>query len=190
MSPTRTEAMYGGMINVHAPLSKAEEYMVGSVMSSWNDFSVSGRTVVQRAEGCRVWDTMGKERIDWVMGWGSLVLGHNPQPVINAIKDCLDIGFGYQYESPVNGELAELICSLVPSVEKVRLCNSGFEATQYAIRLSRAITGRRKVLKFEGHFHGLNDFLLWGVDCTAELGKQDDTGLITPVAGSPGLPPS
>jgi glutamate-1-semialdehyde 2,1-aminomutase len=174
-------------MNEHALRSKADEYLVGSVVSSWNEFSVSGHTVVERAEGCRVWDTTGKERIDWLMGWGSLVLGHNPQPVTDAIKDCLDTGFGYQYESPVNGELAELICALVPSIEKVRLCNSGLEATQYAIRLSRAVTGRRKVLKFEGHFHGLNDFLLWGVDCTAELGRKDDAGLITPVAGSPGL---
>jgi glutamate-1-semialdehyde 2,1-aminomutase len=174
-------------VSEHTPQSKAGRYLVGSVMSSWNNFSVSGRTVVQRADGCRVWDTTGQERIDWVMGWGSLVLGHRPQPVIDAIKGCLDTGFGYQYESPINAELAELICQLVPSMEKIRLCNSGLEATQYAIRVARAITGRRKVLKFEGHFHGLNDFLLWGVDCTTELGEQDGAGIITPVAGSPGL---
>lgn len=161
--------------------------LVGSVMSSWNSFEVTGRTVIEQASGCYVWDADGKRRIDWIMGWGSLILGHNPKPVLDAIKGSLDAGFGYQYESPLNQELADAICRLVPSVEKVRLCNSGLEATQYAIRLSRAITGRRRILKFEGHFHGLNDFLLWGVDCLAGLGEMDSEGIITPIPGSPGL---
>lgn len=157
-------------------------------MSSWNNFSVTGPTVVQKADGCRVWDTSGQERIDWIMGWGSLVLGHNPTAVTEAITSCLDTGFAYQYESPANRELADLIAEFLPAVEKVRLCNSGLEATQYAIRLARAVTGRGKILKFEGHFHGLNDFLLWGVDCSEELGAVDDDGLVTALPGSPGLP--
>src|SRR5215471_6178687 len=95
------------------------ESLVGSVMSSWNCFDITGRTEITRAAGCYVWDADGEQRIDWIMGWGSLVLGHNPQPVLDAIKDSLDAGFAYQYESPVNNELADLICSLVPSVEKV-----------------------------------------------------------------------
>jgi glutamate-1-semialdehyde 2,1-aminomutase len=167
---------------------KAEQFLIGSVMSSWNHFNVSGRTVIARADDCRVWDTTGCERIDWIMGWGSLVLGHRPQTVLDAIHASFEEGFGYQYESPANVDLAELICQLVPSVEKVRLCNSGLEATQYAVRVARAVTGRRKVLKFEGHFHGLNDSLLWGVDCSPALGKRGTDGTIAPVAGSVGIP--
>ncbi|WP_412749768.1 aspartate aminotransferase family protein [Krasilnikovia sp. M28-CT-15] len=144
--------------------------------------------MIERADGCRVWDTAGVERVDWIMGWGSLILGHRPQPVVDALKECLDFGFAYQYESPANADLADLICEFVPSVDKVRLCNSGLEATQYAIRVARAVTRRRKVLKFEGHFHGLNDFLVWGVDCTAKLGDQDADGSIRPIPGSPGIP--
>lgn len=157
-------------------------------MSSWNSFNVSGRTVIERASGCRVWDVDGQERIDWIMGWGSLVLGHDPEPVLDALRDVLLVGFGYQYESPVNEVLARRICELMPSMEKVRLCNSGLEATQYAIRVARAVSGRCRIVKFEGHFHGLNDFLLWGVDGSPVLGEQRADGSITPVPGSPGLP--
>jgi glutamate-1-semialdehyde 2,1-aminomutase len=165
-----------------------DRHLIGSVMSSWNSFNVSGRTVIDRASGCRVWDIDGTERIDWVMGWGSLVLGHDPTPVLDALRGVLEVGFGYQYESPINHELADRICALMPSMEKVRLCNSGLEATQYAIRVARARTGRSRVLKFEGHFHGLNDFLLWGVDGSPVLGERRSDGTIDPIPGSPGLP--
>lgn len=167
---------------------KASQHLVGSVMSSWNSFNVTGRTVIERATDCRVWDSEGRERIDWIMGWGSLVLGHSPRPVLDAIRETFDIGFGYQYESPVNAQLADVLCSLMPSIEKVRLCNSGLEATLYAIRIARAATGRKRILKFEGHFHGLNDFLLWGVDGAPALGEPRRDGTIEPVPGSLGLP--
>src|SRR5215472_16434409 len=99
--------------------------LVGSVMSSWNCFQISGVTVIERADGCWVWDTSGQERIDWLMGWGSLVLGHRPEAVLRAIRDSFEVGFGYQYESPRNEELGRAICKLVPSAERVRLANSG-----------------------------------------------------------------
>ncbi len=166
----------------------AQHHLVGAVVSAWNHFEVSGRTVIQCADGCRVWDTDGRERIDWIMGWGSLVLGHRPQAVYAGIRESMELGFGYMYESPRNGELAGIICTMVPCAEKVRLANSGTEATLHALRIARAVTGRQRILKFEGHFHGLNDYLLYGVDGSPRLGEMGPERLIEPVAGSQGLP--
>lgn len=146
------------------------EHLVGSVMSSWNHFQESGRTVIERADGCRVTDTEGNSRIDWIMGWGSLVLGHRPAPVFEGIAAAQELGFGYMYESPRNGELSDLVASMLPSAEKMRLANSGTEATLNALRVARAVTGRKLIVKFEGHFHGLNDYLLYGVDGADTLG--------------------
>lgn len=164
------------------------EHLVGSVMSSWNHFQESGRTVIERADGCRVIDIEGNSRIDWIMGWGSLVLGHHPASVFEGIAAAQKLGFGYMYESPRNGELSALVASMLPSAEKMRLANSGTEATLNALRIARAVTGRKLIVKFEGHFHGLNDYLLYGVDGAATLGKIRDNGTIAPEPGSAGLP--
>lgn len=166
----------------------AQAHLVGAVMSSWNHFHLSGRTLIERGEGCRVWDAAGVERIDWLMGWGSLVLGHNPQAVFAALEHGMANGFGMPYETPRNGELAGLFSELVPCAEKIRLCNSGSEATLHALRIARAVTGRPDIVKFEGHFHGLNDYLLYGVDGSPRLGAVAGDGMIEPVAGSSGLP--
>ncbi len=168
----------------------AQAHLVGTVISAWNFFQVSGRTVIERADGCRVWDNRGRERIDWIMGWGSLVLGHKPQAVYRGIAQAQELGYGFMYESPRNGELAQAVAAMIPCAEKMRLANSGTEATLHAIRVARAATGRRLILKFEGHFHGLNDYLLYGVDGGKNLGPVRDDGLIEPMPGSLGLPDS
>lgn len=164
------------------------DHLVGSVMSGWNHFQESGRTLIDRADGCRVTDTEGNTRIDWIMGWGSLVLGHRPDSVFEGIAAAQDLGFGYMYESPRNAELSDLVASMVPTAEKMRLANSGTEATLNAIRVARAVTGRKLIVKFEGHFHGLNDYLLFGVDGGKTLGEIRDDGTIAPEPGSAGLP--
>ncbi|NBB82287.1 MAG: aminotransferase class III-fold pyridoxal phosphate-dependent enzyme [Alphaproteobacteria bacterium] len=166
----------------------ARDHLVGSVMSGWNHFQETGRTVIERADGCRVVDTAGHERLDWIMGWGSLVLGHRPEAVYRGISQAQALGYGYMYESPRNGELAQLISEMVPCGEKMRLANSGTEATLNAMRIARAHTGRSRFVKFEGHFHGLNDYLLYGVDGGKELGHVRDDGTIAPTPGSAGLP--
>lgn len=166
----------------------AAEYLVGGVTSGWNSFCESGRAVVRRADGALLYDVDGKEYIDWIMGWGSLLLGHKPQPVFEAIREAMELGFGFQYETEAHGELAKEICSVVPGAEKVRLANTGSEATLHALRVAREVTGRAKIVKFEGHFHGLNDYLLYGVDCSPYLGDALEGGAIRPVPGSEGLP--
>ncbi|HXT68704.1 MAG TPA: aspartate aminotransferase family protein [Vicinamibacterales bacterium] len=166
----------------------AQRHLVGAVVSSWNRFQVSGRTVITHGDGCRVWDVDGHECIDWIMGWGSLVLGHRPSAVYEGLDEAKRVGFGYMYESPRTGLLARRLSELIPCAERMRLANSGTEATLHAIRIARAVTGRHRILKFEGHFHGLNDYLLFGVDGGKRLGEIGPDGLVEPVQGSGGLP--
>lgn len=169
-------------------MNQTRSHLVGDVMSPWNSFRHTGPIRVQRAAGARVWDESGRERIDWIMGWGSLILGHTPSFAGDAVANALALGFGCQYETEDNHRLATAVFEAFPSADCLRLANSGTEATLHAIRISRAVTGRRKILKFEGHFHGLNDYLLFGVDGSARMGAQYENGLIEPVEGSQGLP--
>lgn len=171
-------------------MSQAKSHLVGDVMSSWNSFRHTGPIRVRRAAGARVWDEAGQERIDWIMGWGSLILGHTPSFAGEAVAAALNLGFGCQYETEDNHRLANAVFEAFPSADCLRLANSGTEATLHAIRISRAVTGRRKILKFEGHFHGLNDYLLFGVDGSVRMGAEYESGLIEPVEGSRGLPVS
>src|SRR6266480_4158820 len=144
----------------------ADNFLVGGVTSGWNSFCESGRTIVRQAEGALLIDVDGREYIDWIMGWGSLLLGHNPSIIFDAIQEAIRLGFGFQYETDSHGQLAREICQAIPGAEMVRLANTGSEATLHALRVAREITGRLKIVKFEGHFHGLNDSLLYGVDCS------------------------
>jgi glutamate-1-semialdehyde 2,1-aminomutase len=115
---------------------------------------------VDRAEGSRIWDVDGNEYIDYVGTWGPAILGHAPAVVIDAIKSAASRGVSFGIPNPFEVEMAELICSWVPSIEKVRMVNSGTEATMSCVRLARGFTGRDKIIKFEGCYHGHVDSLL------------------------------
>jgi glutamate-1-semialdehyde 2,1-aminomutase len=167
---------------------RATESLAGGVSAGWNAFAESGPRFISRAEGSHLWDVDGNEYIDYVVGWGSLILGHQPPAVRVAVEAAFDEGFGFQYETEANISLSELLVSLVPSAERVRFANSGLEATMYAVRLARAATGRDKVLKFEGHFHGLHDGLLWDTDTAPRLGAIGPDGIVESVPGSAGIP--
>jgi len=104
------------------------------------------------------------------------------------MREAEECGFGFQYETSDNERLAARLATLIPSAERTRFANSGTEATLHALRVSRFVTGRKKIIKFEGHFHGLNDYLLFGVDGSPRLGETMAGGTIEPVAGSRGLP--
>ncbi|HEX4696678.1 MAG TPA: glutamate-1-semialdehyde 2,1-aminomutase [Candidatus Udaeobacter sp.] len=115
---------------------------------------------VARGEGARIWDADGKEYIDYVGSWGPAILGHTPRVVVDAVRDAATRGLSFGIPNPLEVELAELICSWMPSIEKVRMVNSGTEATMSCIRLARAFTGRDKIIKFDGCYHGHADALL------------------------------
>ncbi len=114
-------------------------------------------TVLVKGEGIRVWDAAGREFSDFTMGWGSVLLGHAHPAVVEAVRRRAGLGSNFAYVTEPALELAEELVRAVACAERVRFCASGTEATSYAVRLARAYTGRSKVLKFEGAYHGGND---------------------------------
>jgi glutamate-1-semialdehyde 2,1-aminomutase len=117
---------------------------------------------IQRAAGARMWDVDGNQYIDYGMGNASYLLGHGPADVLAAIHQALDNGLHFGEDHPLQVEWAQLIQQLIPVAERVRFVNSGTEATMLALRLARAFTGRTKVLRFEGHYHGWHDYAAIG----------------------------
>ena len=115
---------------------------------------------VARADGALIWDADGNEYIDYVGSWGPAILGHSPNVVVEAARDAATRGLGFGIPNPLEVEMAELICDWIPSIEKVRMVNSGTEATMSCIRLARAFTRRDKIVKFDGCYHGHTDALL------------------------------
>src|SRR5262249_20467584 len=113
--------------------------------------------VLARGEGATVWDTEGRALLDFTMGWGSILLGHAHPAVTEAARRQASLGANFAYVSAPALELAEALVRAVPCAERVRFCASGTEATAYAVRLARAATGRPKILKFEGAYHGANE---------------------------------
>jgi glutamate-1-semialdehyde 2,1-aminomutase len=113
-----------------------------------------------RAKGARIWDVDGNEYIDYVGSWGPAILGHAPKVIVDALREAAAGGVSFGIPNPLEVEMAELICRWMPSIEKVRMVNSGTEATMSCIRLARGFTGRDKIIKFDGCYHGHSDALL------------------------------
>jgi len=161
--------------------ARAQNLIPGGVNSPVRAFkSVGSEPVfIDHAEGCRVFDVDGNEYIDYVGSWGPLILGHSHPEVVQAVREAAGRGTSYGAPCLAEVELAELICDAIPSIEKVRMVSSGTEATMSALRLARAFTGRNKVLKFEGCYHGHADSFL----------IKAGSGLLTGgVVSSPGVP--
>jgi len=133
---------------------------------------------IQRGNGSRIWDVDGNEYIDYIGSWGPLIFGHRPPEIVQALNEVLEIGTSFGAPTEREVEIAELITKLVPSVEKVRLVNSGTEATLSAIRLARGFTGRDRIVKFDGCYHGHGDSLLVKAGSgVATLGLPDSPGV-------------
>ncbi len=158
--------------------ARSRELMPGGVNSPVRAFGSVGATprVIRRARGCRLEDVDGGSYLDYVGSWGAMILGHGDHSVREAVARALEDGTSFGTASERELELAEEIAARVPSIRKVRLVSSGTEAVMSAVRLARAATGRRLILKFEGCYHGHSDALL------AKAGS----GLAT--AGLPGSP--
>ena len=146
----------------HAAFAEARRFIPGGVNSPVRAFrGVGGEPFfVERAAGAHLWDIDGNELIDYVGTWGPAILGHAPGVVREAIIAAAGRGVSFGIPNPFEVEMARLICKWVPSVEKVRMVNSGTEATMSCIRLARGFTGRDLVVKFEGCYHGHVDSLL------------------------------
>jgi glutamate-1-semialdehyde 2,1-aminomutase len=160
--------------------ARAVERIPGGVNSPVRAFrSVGGKPLfIARGEGARIWDADGREYIDYVGSWGPLLFGHRPPEVLAALEDVLKIGTSFGAPTEREVELAELICRMVPSIEKVRLVNSGTEATMAAIRVARGFTGHDRIIKFDGCYHGHGDSLLVKAGSgVATLGLPDSPGV-------------
>lgn len=158
----------------------------GGVNSPVRSFRGVGSTpfFVARGEGPFLWDTEGRRYIDYVLSWGPLIMGHAPPVVIAALAEQLGRGTSYGAPTAVEVELAERIVRLMPAIEMVRLVNSGTEATMSALRLARAVTGREKLLKFTGCYHGHADaFLVSAGSGVATLGLPDSPGVTRGAVG-------
>src|SRR5437899_5205768 len=160
--------------------ARAEEKIPGGVNSPVRAFrSVGGQPLfISRGQGSRLFDVDGNEYIDYVGSWGPLLLGHRHPEILAALERALNIGTSFGAPTEQEIDLADAICDAVPSIEMVRLVNSGTEATMSAIRVARGFTGRDLTVKFEGCYHGHVDSLLVKAGSgVATLGIADTQGV-------------
>ncbi|MGM0564015.1 MAG: glutamate-1-semialdehyde 2,1-aminomutase [Pseudomonadota bacterium] len=160
---------------------QAQQHIPGGVNSPVRAFTgVGGQPVfVERAEGACFFDSDGRRFIDYVGSWGPMILGHAHPAVIEAVREAAGRGLSFGAPTEVETRMADKVCELVPSMDMVRMVNSGTEATMTAIRLARGFTGRDKIVKFEGCYHGHSDSLLV---------KAGSGALTLGVPTSPGVP--
>ncbi|MGI8964986.1 MAG: glutamate-1-semialdehyde 2,1-aminomutase [Limisphaerales bacterium] len=169
---TKSEALF----------SEALKYIPGGVNSPVRAFrAVGGHPFfVDRAKGAHVFDVDGNEYVDYVGTWGPAILGHAHPKIISAIQKTAEHGTSFGIPNPLEVKMAKLICHAVPSVEKIRMCNSGTEACMSAIRLARGFTERDKIIKFDGCYHGHADSLLVKAGSGAlTFGTPDSAGVPT-----------
>lgn len=165
---------------------QSQNYIPGGVNSPVRAFKSVGGTPVffQRGQGAYFWDADGKSYIDYVGSWGPLILGHTHPEVIKAVQTAAQNGLTFGAPTEAELEIAQLICRLLPSIEQVRLVSSGTEASMSAIRLARGFTGRSKIIKFEGCYHGHDDSLLVKAGSGAlTFGNPSSAGVPTETAG-------
>ncbi len=169
------------MTRSHALFAEAQRYIPGGVNSPVRAFrSVGGEPVFfKRGEGAYLYDEDEQRYIDYVGSWGPMIAGHAHPAVVRAVQETAAAGLSFGAPTAMETALAKKICESIPSIELVRMCNSGTEATMSAIRLARAITGRDGIIKFEGCYHGHSDALLV---------KAGSGALTLGVPTSPGVP--
>ena len=160
--------------------ARAERLIPGGVNSPVRAFRSVGGTPVfaSRAKGQYLWDENGKRYTDYIGSWGPMILGHAYEPVVEAVKKAAELGTSYGLPTEAEVEMAELVCSLVPGVELVRMVSSGTEAVLSALRVARGFTGRDIVVKFEGCYHGHSDAMLVKAGSgLATAGQPDSAGV-------------
>ncbi|WP_166252684.1 glutamate-1-semialdehyde 2,1-aminomutase [Marinobacter salicampi] len=162
---------------------QAQKYIPGGVNSPVRAFKGVGGTPLffKHAKGAYLYDEDDRRYIDYIGSWGPMILGHGDRRIIDALHAQIDLGLGYGAPTSIETAMAKKVCELVPSIDLVRMVNSGTEATMSAIRLARGYTGRDKIVKFEGCYHGHVDSLLV---------KAGSGALTLGVPNSPGIPAS
>jgi len=158
----------------------AQQYIPGGVNSPVRAFQAVGGTpiFVQKAKGAYLYDEDGNKLIDFISSWGPMILGHAFEPVIEAVKKRADLGTSYGMPTELETQIAHLLVQMVPHLDKVRMVNSGTEACMSAIRLARGCTGREKIIKFAGCYHGHSDaFLIQAGSGAVTFGTPNSPGV-------------
>lgn len=165
-------------------IARASRHLPGGVSSNFRLGMAPTPLVFDRADGPYLWDVDGNRLIDYYLGMGPMILGHRPQALVEAVTRQMERGILYGGQSELEFEAAELVCAMVPSAERVRFGSSGTEVIQAALRLARAATGRSVIVKFEGHYHGWLDNVLWSVAPPTD--RMGEEGAPHPLPGTGG----
>ena len=168
-------------------VAESARHIAGGVNSNFRIGMAGGPLVFQRGEGAYLIDADGNRLIDYYCGMRAMVLGHSPAGVQQAVKDQVDKGILYAGQSEIEFEAARILCERIPSAERIRFGSSGSEVAQAAFRLARAATGKRIILKFEGHYHGWFDNILWSTAPGENAAGPEDAPVLVP--GSVGQDP-
>lgn len=164
------------MSRVTDQFAVARQFLAGGVSASTRVNRAVGHPLYfDRAAGCKVWDLDGREYFDLCCSHGATLLGHGDPRVRAAVDRVLDRGAACSYENELHSDFARLLCETIPCLERVRFTGSGTEATMHCLRLARAFTGRSRLLKIEGHFHGYHDQVMYSIGTPADkLGPETD----------------
>lgn len=178
--------MYNSLISLQ---EKASRYITGGMSSSFRKNAFTGVPMyVKKADGPRIVDMTGKEYIDFFMCHGAVLLGHNHPKVKEAIIASLEKGFFAGYDTEETIEFARKVCSIIPAAQSLRFVNSGTEGTLLALRLARGYTGKRCIIRIDGHFHGIHDYLIAN-NLISKRDTENDGSRISRVIGrSAGIP--
>lgn len=182
-TPSRTAKSAEYFANASRIIPSGVNSTARAVWSGWDPYPL----FVDRGTGSRITDVDGNEYIDYLLGLGPMILGHRPPKVTKAVVDFIE-NRGTVFALPIADELtlSNKIIAAIPSVEQVRLCNTGTEAVLYAVRLSRAFTGRKKLIRFEGMYHGFSDGVYWSKHPGLNVAGPDKTP--RPIPQGPGMP--
>jgi glutamate-1-semialdehyde 2,1-aminomutase len=165
----------------------AQQHMIGGAGAGGRYHPLLKQPLyLAKGRGSRFWDVDGREYIDFFTGAGANFLGHDHPAINAAIQQALEVGVICNGETEYHSRLADMVADAVPCAEKIRWANSGTEATMGAIRIARGYTKKPKILKFEGHFHGMHDYLWY--NCAAGVGALRDDGTVAPLPDSDGMP--
>ena len=169
-------------------LANFAKYLPGGVNSNFRMGISPTPLVFERAEGPYLYDVDGNQLIDYYLGMGPIILGHNPEPVLKAVAEQLKYGILYAGQSEIEFEAARLFCEIVPCAELVRFNCAGSEVVQAALRVARAATGRSIIVKFEGHYHGWLDNVLWSIAPTPDQFGPETSPTPVPASAGQDLP--
>ena len=163
-----------------ALIADAAKTIAGGVNSNFRIGMAGGPLVFARGDGPYLIDADGNRLIDYYCGMGAMILGHTPKAVAQAVKNQVDKGILYAGQSEIEFEAARILCERIPSAQRIRFGSSGSEVAQAAFRLARAATGKRVILKFEGHYHGWFDNILWSTAPAQNAAGPEDAPVLVP----------